>query len=235
MTPAGLYAVVEATWPPAARSQVGPWIIRDGQGGGKRVSAATAAGDWSQDDLAEAEAAMQALGQDPLFMIRAGEDRLDVALADRGYRVVDPVVGYFAPCAALIADLPPLAAIPHWPPLQLARDLWTAEGIGPARQAVMDRVQGPKAVVLGRLDDRAAGVAFVAVHGDTAMLHALEVMPAFRRRGCAAAMLRQAAIWAQDHGAGGFSLVVTQANTGAKALYSSLGMQIVGHYHYRMA
>lgn len=235
MTPADLYAVVEATWPPAAQSQVGAWTIRDGQGGGKRVSAATAAGDWSAADLPQAEQAMRALGQAPLFMIRQGEDRLDAALADRGYRVVDPVAGYHAPCAALVADMPRLAAIPHWPPLQLVRDLWAAEGIGPARQAVMDRVQGPKTAVLGRLDDRAAGVAFVAVHGDTAMLHALEVMPAFRRRGCAAAILRQAAIWAQDHGAGGLSLVVTLGNTGARALYSSLGMQVVGHYHYRMA
>ena len=42
MTPAELYATLEATWPPAARRRVGPWTIRDGQGGGKRVSAATA-------------------------------------------------------------------------------------------------------------------------------------------------------------------------------------------------
>ena len=34
-------AAMEATWPAASRRQVGPFVIRDGQGGGKRVSAAT--------------------------------------------------------------------------------------------------------------------------------------------------------------------------------------------------
>ena len=43
---------------------VGPWAIRDGAGGGKRVSAATAEGDWHDADLDLAEAAMAALGQD---------------------------------------------------------------------------------------------------------------------------------------------------------------------------
>ena len=37
-----LYSVIEGTWPPASEARVGPWIIRDGQGGGQRVSAATA-------------------------------------------------------------------------------------------------------------------------------------------------------------------------------------------------
>ena len=36
-----LEAALEATWPPARAWTVGPWRIRDGAGGGKRVSAAT--------------------------------------------------------------------------------------------------------------------------------------------------------------------------------------------------
>jgi len=31
--------VVEATWPPARQWDRGPWTIRDGAGGGQRVSA----------------------------------------------------------------------------------------------------------------------------------------------------------------------------------------------------
>ena len=34
-----LFAVMETTWPAASVQQVGPWLIREGQGGGKRVSA----------------------------------------------------------------------------------------------------------------------------------------------------------------------------------------------------
>ena len=231
---ATLFATLDATWPAAACRRCGPWLIRDGQGGGKRVSAATAADDGAAGDIASAEAAMRALGQTPLFLLRAGEQALDAALAARGYRVVDPVVIYASPCAA-IATPPPaaLVAFAHWPPLAIAAELWAAAGIGPARLAVMDRVPGPKAAILGRVADRASGVAFVAIHRQTAMLHALEVAPALRRQGCASNILRAAAGWAQDHGAVTFSLVVTQANTGARALYASLGMADVGQYHYR--
>ena len=64
-----LYGVIDATWAPAAMTQAGPWTIREGQGGGQRVSAATANGPVTEADLPQAEAAMRALGQTPLFGI----------------------------------------------------------------------------------------------------------------------------------------------------------------------
>lgn len=235
MTPAALYALVEGTWPPARSHRTGPWTIRDGQGGGKRVSAVTAAGTWHDADLPLAEAAQSALGQDALFMIRDGDDALDAALAARGYRVVDPVVAYAAPVSALADPAPdPMGAFPHWPPLGIALDIWAQTGIGPARIAVMHRADGPKAAILSRRNDRPTGVAFVATQGKAAMLHALEVLPAMRRQGSAHIILRTAALWAQEQGAQTLALVVTRANDGALSLYASLGMQVVGQYHYRM-
>ncbi len=235
LTPATLALVMEATWPPAVRHRVGPFAIRDGRGGGKRVSAATAEASWALADLAEAEAAMAALGQEALFLIRAGDEALDAALADRGYGVVDPVMAYAASVARLAPPPPPLSAIAHWPPLAVTAAIWAEAGIGPARLAVMERAQGPKTAILARIDDRAAGCCFVALSGRVAMLHALEVGPAFRRRGAARDMLREAAAWAAEAGADTLSLVVTEANAGARALYSGLGMDLAGRYHYRQA
>ncbi|MFN6953015.1 MAG: GNAT family N-acetyltransferase, partial [Albidovulum sp.] len=103
-----------------------------------------------------------------------------------------------------------------------------------ARIAVMERVTGAKAAILARNADRPAGVAFVACHGDEAMLHALEVRPDQRRRGVGATLLHAAANWAADQGATRLSLVVTRQNSAARALYARLGMGIVGQYHYRM-
>lgn len=97
----------------------------------------------------------------------------------------------------------------------------------------MDRVVGPKTALLSRLGDRPAGVAFAALHGDTAMLHALEVRPALRRQGVGETLLRAAANWAGVEGARTLSLVVTARNTAARALYTRIGMQAVGQYHYR--
>lgn len=234
MTHAELIAAMEATWPAATTTRHGPWTIRDGQGGGKRVSAATALPGWHPTDLPQAEAAMTALGQPPLFLIRDGDTALDETLAGQGYRVVDPVIGYAAPLAAL-ADVPPapMTSFPHWPPMAIAESLWAEGGIGPARLAVMQRVQAPKTAILGRANDRAAGAAFVAIHGNIAMLHALEVTPALRRQGSAHNILRAAALWAQQNGADTLTLVVTVANENARRLYASLGMQPVGQYHYR--
>ena len=49
-----LYEVLDATWPAASMARVGPWTIREGAGGGKRVSAATAETAWTDGDIAEA-------------------------------------------------------------------------------------------------------------------------------------------------------------------------------------
>lgn len=231
----GLYEVLEATWPPAATHACGPFTLREGRGGGKRVSAATLDGaGFEIEDLAAAEAGMAALGQGALFLIRANDAALDAALAARGYGIVDPVVA----CAGRVEDVAGpgpehMSAFAIWPRLKIAEDIWAASGIGPGRLAVMDRVQGPKTSILSRRNERAAGAAFVALAGDVAMVHALEVLPALRRQGSAVNMVRAAAVWAQDNGAKTLACVVTVANVGARALYASLNMQNVGYYHYR--
>lgn len=231
MTPDLLSGVMEATWPPARSWRLGPFRLRDGAGGGKRVSAASAEAPWDAAALAAAEAAMAA----PLFLLRAGDAALDAALAARGYRVVDPVVAYAAPVAALAGELPPLAAFAHWPPLAVTCDIWAEGGIGAARVAVMARVAGAKAALLARNADRPAGAAFVACHGPEAMVHALEVRAAGRRQGTGGHLLRAAANWAAAQGATRLSLVVTERNLAARALYDRAGMAVVGQYHYREA
>jgi ribosomal protein S18 acetylase RimI-like enzyme len=230
MTPETLIRVMEATWPASQSWRDGGFTLRDGAGGGKRVSAATLTGDWDQTALDRLERQMA----EPLVMIRPEDESLDAALAARGWRIVDPVVAYAAPVDALMADLPPLAAFAHWPPLEIARMIWTEGGTGPARLQVMERVSGPKCSILARQGDRPAGTAFVACDGTEAMLQALEVRPHQRRQGVGKTLLQAAANWAADQGAKRLSLVVTRRNDAARALYDRLGMQVVGQYHYRM-
>ena len=76
----------------------------------------------------------------------------------------------------------------------------------------------------------------MAVHGDTAMLHALEVPAALRRQGAARNVLRPGGVLGRRSRAPTrLALAVTAANGPARALYASLGMQAVGQYHYRIA
>lgn len=230
-----LLAAKDATWPAAATVGAGPWLLREGRGGGKRVSAATARGDWREDDLGPAEQAMRLMGQDPLFMIRPDDARLDRLLEAHGYTLLDPV--QIRVCAVgRLTDrrLPPVTAFTIWEPLAIMREIWEAGGLDGARQAVMARVAPPRTALFGRVNDRPAGTAFCAIHDRIAMVHALEVLPAHRQKGLGGWMMRAAALWAARHGADWIAALVTVENRAAGALYASLGMEVAGGYHYRM-
>ncbi len=229
-----LYDAMDVTWPAKAMVQAGPWTIREGDDGGQRVSSATTDQAVTIDAIEEAEATMRALGQDPLFCLRDGQEALDALLEARGYRMHDPVALYAIDTAALTqTPIPPVSAFSIWPPLAIIRDLWRDGGIDAARLRVMDRVETAKTAILARHKDQPAGAAFVAVNGEIAMIHAIDVIEAHRRSGVATNIMRKAAFWAQDSGATTLALAVTRSNSGANALYSSLGMSVIGYYHYR--
>ncbi|MBL6427271.1 MAG: GNAT family N-acetyltransferase [Maritimibacter sp.] len=231
-----LVEAVLATWPPASIHREGAWTIREGKGGGSRVSSATE--DWpvTEADLPTAEAAMRALGQTPQFMVRDGEGALDNLLAAHGYEVKDPTNLWAADARRLAGDGAFKMGMCYamWPPLNLIRDIWQDGGIGPERQAVMERAGGPKAGVLMRSGDYPGGAAFVAIHDNLALIHALHVLPDERRKGVARQIVKRCAVWALDHGADVIGLAVTQGNTAANPLYAALGMTLRGQYHYRI-
>lgn len=231
--PAQIFAAIDATWPPRRVIELPGWRVREGAGGGNRVASASATG--PAPDIAAMEAAQAALGQEALVMLRPEEPGLDRRLATAGYAIRDPVTVRLGPVDGLAVAPPPVTAFQvAWPPVQIQFALWAAGGIGPERVAVMDRAEGPKCAILGRADDQPAGTAFVACHGQLAMVHALEVAPAARRRGLARHMMQGAALWAKGQGATWLAALVTDANKPANALYSSLGMAAVARYHYRV-
>lgn len=227
-------AALHATWPAAETRTQGPWTLRRGAGGGNRVSAATLEGPFSEADIDRAEAGMRDLGQDPLFMVREGDDGLDAALAARGYLRRDATVLMAAALADLALAPPPrLAAIPAWPPIAIQAELWAAGGIGPARIAVMERCPQPATTFLARARDKPAGCVFAACHGGTIMAHALFVAPSFRGSGVARHLMAGVGLWGRAYGAETLAVAVTEENAAARGLYASLGLGDVGHYHYR--
>jgi len=228
------YALVEATWPTAAKRSLGPVTLREGQGGGSRVSAASVEGAAKEQEITEAEKAMRAMGQSCLFMIYDGQDQLDGQLSERGYEVKDPVNLWTCPVETLMdVAIPRVTTFALWSPLEIQREIWEQGGIDAARQNVMERVSGPKVALLARHRDKPAGAGFVAIHEGIAMVHALEILPHQRRCGMGAWMMRQAAYWAAENGAGELAVLCTKRNEGANGLYASLGMHCVGKYHYR--
>ncbi|WP_108257566.1 hypothetical protein [Mangrovicoccus ximenensis] len=74
--------------------------------------------------------------------------------------------------------MPRLSTFAHWPPLAIQEEIWALGGIGRDRLAVMARAAGPHVSLMARDGDTPAGTAFAAVHGDVAMIHAIEISPA---------------------------------------------------------
>ncbi|MEO0994282.1 MAG: GNAT family N-acetyltransferase [Pseudomonadota bacterium] len=231
--PERLLAAVDATWPPAEMMERDGWVLRRGAGGGKRVSAASRL-PGAEPDVTAAVAGLAAWAQPPLFRLDPGDGALDTELAADGYALIDPVVLYAASVATLTDDRDETARIIRVStPVAVAAEIWAAGGIGPGRLAVMERAEGPRVTLIARRDDRPLGVAFCALDGPVAMIHAVEVLADHRRRGLGAELLTGVANWAAAEGAETLALAVTEANTGARALYERAGMVPAGHYHYR--
>ncbi len=228
-----LYEVIDQTWPAARRWTQDGWTLRDGQGGGKRASAATIA--TPDADIATAETAMRAMGQTSLFMLRHGDDALDSSLAARGYHVIDPVNLYLCPIAQLTdVPIPRVTAFAIWEPLAIMLEVWAKGGISPARINVMHRA-ALKTAILARWNEKPGGVAFAAIHDGVCMVHAVEVLAHQRKQGVATWMMRRAAFWGQAQGATHLAVLCTQANVAANRLYQGLGFDQVGAYHYRQS
>jgi ribosomal protein S18 acetylase RimI-like enzyme len=234
-----VFAAMDATWPAAKRERLGGWVLRRGLNGGRRASSVWPIAEPGlplAEAIAAAEARMRGWGQRPYFQISPADDALDAALAERDY-VVD------APCPILAAPAAEVAApgaggrmvVRVRGTLALLDAFWAAGGIGPARRAVMARAAGPKETLVLREDDRVAAAAFVAIHGRIAMVSAVLVGAAFRRRGVGAATMAACAEWAVEAGADALALSVEEDNAPALALYRSLGMAPVSRYHYRAA
>jgi len=236
-----LMAALDATWPAAELCDQAGWRLRRGAGGGKRVSAASLTDPAAAlPDITAAENVMQGWGQYGLFRLIPDavprDTELGAALAERGYRVIDPVVIYCARIGDLIDGSDETARIIRVSTdLELIDEIWRAGGVGPERRAVMARSKGPGSVLMARQEDRPAGATFIACDREIAMIHAIEVLEEARRRGAGAMLLRGAASFGAEKGCGWLSLAVTAANAPARGLYEKLGMEDAGRYHYCIA
>ena len=235
MTPGDpdLARAFETTWPAAEYADAGAFRVGRGLGAGGRVSSARALGpDWDEADIPAVEAIHPRWHQQAMFRVPDG-DALAGTLARHGYALETPTAIMAAECELLmVTPVPQMTAFALWPPLAIQGEIWAAGNIGAARQAVMPRVALPRTAILGRHADRAVGAAFVAADGPVAMIHAIEILPGFRRKGMATWLIRKAAEWAQAQGATRLALAVSRRNTSARALYDRIGFAEIGGYGY---
>jgi len=199
------------------------------------VSAATAIGKPDISDIQFAENTLVEWNQDKLFMIKAGETGLDVALKKRGYYIVDPTnIWSISSKVLTMQQIPPVTAFSIFPPLAIQRELWIANGINASRIEIMDRVKTPKTTIFGRINAKPAASAFVAVANKMAMVHALIVDHKCQRQGMGKFVMQKVGDWADQLGSKSVVVLCTKKNQSANNFYKSLGMGVIGEYHYRL-
>ena len=220
-----LYEVLDFTWPSVTTELHHGWQIKNGSGGGKRVSAAIQNSPTAKVEVAEK--LMNALGQKKLFMIREGNEILDYKLHKLGYKLIDPSILLGSPIERLDKTFDGEF---HVAPNEKMKALWINAGINEKRLNVMNRAKVLKSYV--SIDNTA--VAFVAICNSIAMVHALEVAKVKQRQGFGKKIMQQIAGWAATNGANYLTVITVHNNLPAKSLYQHLRMTKLGNYHYRI-
>jgi N-acetylglutamate synthase len=230
-----LFTALDQTWPAAEFRNAGPWCIRKGLNGGKRVSCASQTRTPGISDLVTALDILKEFGQQQLFMVRGPDTTLDAMLCDQGFSIIDPVellVGQ--PDQIARYDPHSIEVIEVDQPMPILAEIWLQGGIGPGRLQVMQRSTGPSICFMGRLESHPVGAAFAACHNGIAMVHAVEVLTHVRRKGLGLKIMGAAASWAARQGADTLTVLVLSENLPAISLYKKMGMEVAGRYHYRI-
>ncbi|CUH40582.1 putative acetyltransferase [Jannaschia seosinensis] len=229
---AEIMAAIRATWPPSRLDRIGPFDLPAERRGTRRATSARLrpGAVATTDDIAAVEDARPGT----VFGTRDGaEDAFADLLARRGYAMEGASVLLAGPLDPLLADPPPpVSGFPHWPPLAICDALWDAHGNEADRRRPTHRAQHPKAAILLRLDDRAAGTLFAAIHEGLAVCHMVLTLPRFRRQGVGMLGMRHVARWAREYGAHHVAMPVEANNDAALALYDRAGLVRRGGYRY---
>lgn len=233
-------------WPATEAVEDQGWLLRHTPGVPRRRSnSALPLGDAETllTSLSRVEDFYACRGLPAVVHVAPAEEHtaLDALLAERGYQHEAATLVCTAPAGTVIAGgsggaaPSPVTVAKH--PAREWLDAYVAlDGHDNSREAadrVLSRVPGPAAYLSAERDGQVAGVGLaVAAPGWTGVF-SMATSPAHRRQGLATAILRAAARWAADQGAGNLYLQVEADNHAARRLYDSLGFRASHTYHFR--
>lgn len=239
-------------WQASARERLGPepgWLLRASGGFTSRANSVLPLGDPGvplDDALVAVSRFYRSHGQRARMQvplpIRAD---LDAALEARGWTSYDPVVVMVADTARVLSVLSGPPGRGDLPEVRVSAEL-TSDWL--AAYHYRGRTLPPEAATVltsadlqgfGRVeqDGRVVAVGRVAVAAGWAGLTAMEVVPAARRRGLGAHVVRSLVAWAaaQGRAARHVYLQASEDNVAAQALYVHCGFAPHHRYVYRLA
>lgn len=229
-------------WPARTTETLGGWRLSIDRGVTRRANSVLPNG-WDgtrsvDDQIAAVERRYRRDGLPPCFKLTRASlpDGLDEILSGRGYRpeghsdVLMAAIDTVDDRPALPVEIAPRSTA-EW-----LRTCWPDGGQetdGDPRHEIVERIAGPRAFALARLDGRPAGAALAVADRDLVCLTAVYCLPACRRRGVARAMIAHLAGWARRQSANQLFLQVESDNRPAHGLYRATGFRSAYRYHYR--
>jgi N-acetylglutamate synthase len=248
---AALDQAAARTWRGTEEAPLGGWLLRAGAGFTGRANSVLTAGDPGMPLPAAAALIRRwytARGLTPMASVsfppgQPDRNPVDRFLADQGWRLRDEAeVSVMTRAAAGPAATPAALPVrfddrpsddwlalyhfrgqPDLPPV--ARTILTSA----PWQVFASARDGDRTVAIGRVAGTGAAPA------QWAGLTAIEVDPAYRRRGLAAGLTTALIARAAGQGADRVFLQVEDGNQAALALYRRLGFAVNHNYHYRVA
>ncbi|CAA9256335.1 MAG: hypothetical protein AVDCRST_MAG41-2195 [uncultured Corynebacteriales bacterium] len=235
--------VARLGWQAPRTRWLGRWLLRAADGWTGRANSVLPLGDPGlplDAALAEVTGWYADQGLPARFCLPTpARELLAGALAARGWTAYNPTGVLTADVGVALRDWPDLGhAVPVAPePDEEWLGLYHYRGgatLPPVARTVLTGAREPGFALL-RVDGTPAAIARAAVDDGWVGVTAVEVDPAFRRRGLATAVMRGVLAWAAPRGAVGVYLQVADDNAAGRALYDRLGFTRHHGYHYRLA
>ncbi|KNX36498.1 GNAT family N-acetyltransferase [Luteipulveratus halotolerans] len=238
-----LQELMVAGMPPLRRDWLGRWLLRSADGYTGRGNSLLPLGDPGLplgSAMAEVERWYADRGRPPLVQLfgpvgfAVAEDPIGAWALDHDWQVFQQTLVMTAP-----ADLLAAASAPDVRVEALARpdERWWSGTTGREQEhratlaAMLDQVDDG-AYLVATVDGQVAAIGRAAFSQGWAGVFAVHVLPAFRRRGLARAVMRAAAAEAQTRGVRSAYLQVSADNDAAVGLYRSLGFDVHHEYWY---
>jgi GNAT superfamily N-acetyltransferase len=228
------------SWPAKQQLLHDGWIVRLNGGYTKRANSVNPIYGSRlplERKIDHCEALYRAQGQPPLFRLTPLADPgLDGALAERGYRQLDPSLVLSRNLAdAPVRDAPQVAMLPLERWLQAyAACSRSRDGAQAAHRALLELVSGQALYAVIHADDEPVGCGLAIAEGRYVGIFDLVIDPDHRRQGYGQRLVEGMLGWAQRLQASCAYLQVVQANGPARALYQALGFRTAYPYWYRI-
>lgn len=234
-------------WPPAVVQDLDGWRLRYDGGVTQRANSVWPNGARGRLSLEDRLRAVEEFYRErelpALYQLTPASlpSDLDAVLARRGYRTAAPTS---VQTASIDRVLERTESSEHLVTIDSFHDEWFEAYCEEAsrdtydatvRRGILQRIEPGSGYATLCSQGRPVAVGLGVVEAGWVGIFCMATLPAFRRQGAGAAVLRSLAEWGRQQGAEQVYLQVTEANVEARPLYAKAGFEMLYTYHYRVA